>query len=102
MALNQISSSGVASAVQSRNLQEKVKIITFDSTSEELELLQEGIIQATIIQNPFSIGYLGVKSAVEALEGKRVQKRVETGIKAIDLSNMFWSDNQKLLFPFIK
>jgi ribose transport system substrate-binding protein len=102
VALNEISSIGVASAVQSRELQGKVKIVTFDSTSEELELLQEGIIQATIIQNPFSIGYLGVKNAVEAIKGKKVAKRVDTGIKAIDLSNMFWSDNQKLLFPFIK
>ena len=69
VALNEISSIGVASAVQSRNLQEKVKIITFDSTSEELELLQEGIIQATIIQNPFSIGYLGVKKCCRSSRG---------------------------------
>ncbi|OCT10499.1 hypothetical protein A8709_11900 [Paenibacillus pectinilyticus] len=102
VALNEISSVGVATAVQSRHLQGKVKIITFDSTSEELELLQEGVIQATIIQNPFSIGYLGVKSAVEAASGKKLPTHVDTGIKAIDLNNMFWSDNQKLLFPFIK
>ncbi|NOU71346.1 substrate-binding domain-containing protein [Paenibacillus sp. LMG 31458] len=102
VALNEISSIGVAHAIQSMDLQDKVKIITFDSTSEELELLQEGVIQATIIQNPFSIGYLGVKNAVEALNGKKVPSRVDTGIKAIDLNNMFWSDNQKLLFPFIK
>ncbi|NRF94309.1 substrate-binding domain-containing protein [Paenibacillus frigoriresistens] len=102
VALNEISSIGVAHAIQSMNLQDKVKIITFDSTSEELELLQEGVIQATIIQNPFSIGYLGVKNAVEASKGKKVPSRVDTGIKAIDLNNMFWSDNQKLLFPFIK
>ncbi|MDQ0902214.1 substrate-binding domain-containing protein [Paenibacillus sp. V4I7] len=102
VALNEISSIGVAHAIQSMNLQDKVKIITFDSTSEELEMLQEGVIQATIIQNPFSIGYLGVKNAAEASKGKKVPSRVDTGIKAIDLGNMFWSDNQKLLFPFIK
>ncbi|MBP1967320.1 substrate-binding domain-containing protein [Paenibacillus aceris] len=102
VALNETSSIGVADAIQRMNLQDKVKIITFDSTSEELELLQEGVIQATIIQNPFSIGYLGVKNAVEASYGKKVPNRVDTGIKAIDLGNMFWSDNQKLLFPFIK
>ncbi|SDO98643.1 ribose transport system substrate-binding protein [Paenibacillus sp. yr247] len=102
VALNEISSIGVADAIQRMNLQDKVKIITFDSTSEELELMQEGVIQATIIQNPFSIGYLGVKNAVEASKGKKVPSRVDTGIKAIDLGNMFWSDNQKLLFPFIK
>ncbi|MEC0231875.1 substrate-binding domain-containing protein [Paenibacillus alba] len=102
VALNEISSIGVADAVQRLNVQDKIKIITFDSTSEELELLQEGVIQATIVQNPFSIGYLGVKNAVEASKGKKVPNRVDTGIRAIDLENMFWSDNQKLLFPFIK
>jgi ribose transport system substrate-binding protein len=102
VAMNEISSIGVADAIQRLNLQDKVKIITFDSTSEELELLQEGVIQATIIQNPFSIGYLGVKNAVEASKGNKIPSRVDTGIKAIDLGNMFWSDNQKLLFPFIK
>ncbi|NEW09470.1 ABC transporter substrate-binding protein [Paenibacillus sp. SYP-B3998] len=102
VALNEITSIGVASAIQEMGLQGQVKIITFDSTSEELELLQEGVIQATIIQNPFSIGYLGVKNAVAAIRGDEVPTRVDTGIKAIDLNNMFWSDNQKLLFPFIK
>ncbi|MDD9272169.1 substrate-binding domain-containing protein [Paenibacillus sp. GCM10023248] len=102
VALNEMSSVGVADAIQRLNLQDRVKLITFDSTSEELELLQEGVIQATIIQNPFSIGYLGVKNAVEASNGKKIPDRVDTGTKAIDLSNMFWSDNQKLLFPFIK
>ncbi|TXK78391.1 substrate-binding domain-containing protein [Paenibacillus sp. N3.4] len=102
VALSEISSIGVATAIQNMNLTGKVKIITFDSTSEELELLQEGVIQATIIQNPFSIGYLGIKNAVEAASGKKIASRVDTGIKAIDLDNMFWSDNQKLLFPFIK
>ncbi|MFD0696122.1 substrate-binding domain-containing protein [Paenibacillus sp. GCM10027628] len=102
VALNEISSIGVADEIQKLGLQGKVKIITFDSTSDELELLQEGVIQSTIVQNPFSIGYLGVKNAVDTMKGKKIPSRVDTGTKAIDLDNMFWSDNQKLLFPFIK
>ncbi|MEW9702036.1 substrate-binding domain-containing protein [Paenibacillus sp. SI8] len=102
VALNENSSIGVADAIEQMELQGKVKIITFDSTSEELELLQEGVIQATVIQNPFSIGYLGIKNAVAAIKGSKIPSRVDTGIKAIDLNNMFWPDNQKLLFPFIK
>ncbi|MBD0383183.1 substrate-binding domain-containing protein [Paenibacillus sedimenti] len=102
IALNAISSISVAAEIQKLGLEGQVKIITFDSTWEELELLQEGVIQATIVQNPFSIGYLGVKNAVEAIKGNKIPPRVDTGIKAIDLDNMFWSDNQKLLFPFVK
>ncbi|MGG1520048.1 substrate-binding domain-containing protein [Paenibacillus oryzisoli] len=102
VALTENASLGAASAIQSRNLQEKVKIITFNSTPEELALMQEGVIQAAIVQNPFSIGYLGVKQAAEASNGHKLPERTKTEIKAIDLTNMFWSDNQKLLFPFIK
>ncbi|UJF32741.1 substrate-binding domain-containing protein [Paenibacillus hexagrammi] len=102
VALSESSSVGAASEIQLQGLQGTVKTITFGSTSEELELLQEGVIQSTIIQNPFSIGYLGVKYAVEAAEGRKVPTLVSAGVKAIDLDNMFWSDNQKLLFPFVK
>jgi ribose transport system substrate-binding protein len=102
IALNAISSLGVANEIQGLGLAGKVKVITFDNTPEDIEFLQEGIIQATIIQNPFSMGYLGVKYAAEANEGKKVPESVDTGTKVIDQENMFWSDNQKLLFPFVK
>ncbi|MFD2614137.1 substrate-binding domain-containing protein [Paenibacillus gansuensis] len=101
-ALNAVSSVGVAQVVQERKLSGQVKIVTFDSTPEDIELMQEGTIQATIILNPFNIGYLGVKSAVEVLEGKEIERRLNTETKVIDQENMFWSDNQKLLFPFVR
>ncbi|WP_010495701.1 substrate-binding domain-containing protein [Paenibacillus elgii] len=102
VALHAISSIEVVRAIGELGLEGKVKAVTFDSTAENIESLQEGVIQATIIQNPFSMGYLGVKYAVEALEGKKVPARFDTGTKVIDQDNMFWSDNQKLLFPFVK
>lgn len=67
-----------------------------------MESLQDGTVQATVIQNPFSNGYLAVKYAVEALEGATIPERVDTGTKLIDLENMLWPENQKLLFPFVR
>lgn len=67
-----------------------------------MEQIQEGIVQATVIQNPFSNGYLAVKNAVEILQGIKVPERVDTGTKLIDLDNMLWPENQKLLFPFVR
>ncbi|MFE5321252.1 substrate-binding domain-containing protein [Paenibacillus sp. NPDC056579] len=102
VALDAVASIGVAAAAERMGLSGKVKIVTFDSTPEDIEFLQEGVIQATIIQNPFSMGYLGVKHAVDAMNGKKVPEFVDTGTKVIDQENMFWSDNQKLLFPFVQ
>jgi ribose transport system substrate-binding protein len=102
VALDEISSVGVAAEIKRLGMAGKVKIIGFDSNVEELEYLQDGVIQATVIQNPFTIGYLGVKNAVQALNNKKIPSRVDTGTKIIDLENMFWIENQKLLFPFVK
>jgi len=102
LALNAIASTGVAAEIERQKLEGRVKIVTFDNTPEELELLQAGIIQATVIQNPFTMGYFGVKYAQEALNGKKVEESVDTGTYVIDLENMFWKENQKRLFPFVQ
>lgn len=102
VALNTISSIGAAAAIQKLGLTGKVKVITFDTTLENIGFLQDGVIQATIIQNPFIMGYLGVKYIVEAINGKKIPDFVDTGTKVIDQENMFWLDNQKLLFPFVQ
>lgn len=100
--LNSVSSVGAARKVKELGLGGQIKLVTFDSTPEIIELLQEGTIQATLIQNPFSNGYLAVQHAVEALDGRKVPERVETPTKMIDLDNMLWPENQKQLFPFVQ
>ncbi|MGG4455764.1 substrate-binding domain-containing protein [Brevibacillus porteri] len=102
IALDASTAIGVAEEIENSGLRDKVKIVAIDSPPEVLEYLQEGIISATIIQKPLSMGYLGVKYAVEASNGEAVPSLVDTGTKVIDRENMFWSENQKLLFPFVK
>ncbi|WP_281884976.1 substrate-binding domain-containing protein [Paenibacillus sp. YYML68] len=101
-ALHAVSSLGVARELERLGLQGQVQVVTFDSTQEDIEYLQEGVIQATVVQNPFTMGYLGVKYAVDALQGAKLPERYDTGTTVIDQHNMFWTDNQKRLFPFVK
>lgn len=102
VALNSVSSEGVAQAIDELGLGGKVKVIAFDSTINEIDYLEEGIIHATIIQNPFAMGYLGVKYAVEMLNGNKIDSYYTTETKVITKENMYHQENQKLLFPFIK
>ncbi|MEK8129290.1 substrate-binding domain-containing protein [Paenibacillus filicis] len=102
IALHAVSSSGMARELARQRPRERVKAVAFDIEQEDIEYLQEGVIQATITQNPFSMGYLGVKAAVDLLRGVKPAARYGTGTTVIDQRNMFWSDNQKLLFPFVK
>ncbi|MFC9706805.1 substrate-binding domain-containing protein [Paenibacillus sp. NPDC056933] len=80
----------------------KAKIVGFGSEQQQLEQLQEGKIQHLIVQNGFSAGYLGVNQAVARLNNQQVQARVTLETKLVSTDNMFWMDNQKLLFPFVQ
>ncbi|QWU14571.1 ribose transport system substrate-binding protein [Paenibacillus sophorae] len=100
-ALNETASQGAATVLQERGLR-SIQMVAFDSSPAMMEQIQEGIVQAAVIQNPFSNGYLAVKNAVEILQGIKVPERVDTGTKLIDLGNMLWPENQKLLFPFVR
>lgn len=102
VALNETSAEGVADAIDEMGLKGRIKIIAFDNNQQEIDYLEEGVIQAIIAQNPFSIGYLAVKTAVDAMDGKKVEKRIYTDSKVITQDNMYLPENQKLLFPFIK
>jgi ribose transport system substrate-binding protein len=98
--LNAYGTVGTARAIERLGLAGKIKIIGFDSTSEEVGFVEKDVVQALIIQNPFSMGYLGVKYAVGALNDEVVPKNINTGSKVIDKDNMYQPENQKLVFPF--
>jgi ribose transport system substrate-binding protein len=45
------------------------------------------------------MGSLGVQTLVAHLEGKKVEKRIDTGVFLITRENMGTPENQKLLKP---
>ncbi|GLX69446.1 substrate-binding domain-containing protein [Paenibacillus glycanilyticus] len=102
VALNTEASIGAAMQLKDEQAADRVKLIGFDSSQELLEMLQDNQLQKLIVQNPFSMGYLGIKYAMEAALGHKVPARVEINRKLIDRNNMFWKDNQKLLFPVVQ
>ena len=91
---------GTARAISQMDLAGSVKIIGFDSTPEEVSFVEKGVIQSLVIQNPFSMGYLGVKYALNAINKEVFPKLIYTESKVINKSNMYQPVNQKLVFPF--
>ena len=58
--------------------------VGFDSSDNVLELINEGFILATMVQNPDVMGYEGVKAAVAALEGGAADGAVtDTGVTVV-------------------
>ena len=100
MGTNEYSAVGAARAVKDLGLKGKVKVVGFDNSIEEIQLLEKGVFQGIIIQKPFNMGYLGVEQAVHILDGKKYEKNVDSGCKMITKENMYEEENQRLLYPF--
>ncbi len=80
----------------------KVKMIGFDAGSASVEDLRKGDVQGLVVQNPFLMGYQGVMTLVDHLNGKPVEKRIDTGVKLVTQENMESPEIRELLNPPIK
>ena len=100
--LNEPLGVGVAEASQELGLKDRVRVISFDSNIRCIELLRRGDVSALIVQNPYAMGYLGVETAWEILEGKsfRPDQLIDTATTIITRENMFTVEGQKALFSF--
>jgi ribose transport system substrate-binding protein len=90
---------GMLRALQEGGFAGKVKFVGFDSTEKFLEALKNGEMDALILQNPMLMGYLGVKTMVEHLQGKPVEKRIDTGVYLVTKENMDTPEIKELLNP---
>jgi ribose transport system substrate-binding protein len=63
-----------------------------------LKAVRDGLISATIVQRPFQFGYQSVKALKELRDGKTVPPFVDTGILAVDKTNLdqFWNELREL------
>jgi ribose transport system substrate-binding protein len=77
----------------------KVKFIGFDSSDTLVKGLSDGHIDGLVLQDPVKMGYLGVKAMVDHLEGKQVEKRIDTGVQLITRDKMDDPAAKALLHP---
>src|SRR5580704_16677762 len=101
-ASNLIMAQGVGQAVAENKAADTIKIVGFDSDDKLVGFLKDGTIAALVVQDPFRMGYDGVKTALAACKGDKVEANVDTGANLITKENMNSPRSQELLNPKIK
>ena len=79
-----------------------VKVIGFDAGTQTIEAMKKGDVQGIIVQNPVRMSYLAVKTMVEHLQGKPVEKRIDTGVYVVTPQNMDTPEMKELLYPSLE
>jgi ribose transport system substrate-binding protein len=87
-ASNESSAAGMLLALRDAGLAGgKVKFVAFDSGETLNAGLKAGDIQGMVVQNPLNMGYLGVKTMVAVLQGKKVEPVIDTGVGFVTKEN---------------
>lgn len=76
-----------------------IKLVGFDAGSRSVEGLKTGDVQGLVVQNPVKMGYLGVVTMVNHLQGKKVEKLTDTGVQLVTPENMNQPEIKELLYP---
>lgn len=87
----------------SRALMEKenksIPVYGFDFSSDVTPLIEEGYCQGTIVQKPYDMGYLGVLTLLDVIDGKTVEKNIDSGALLVTPENFNDEESQKVLYP---
>jgi ribose transport system substrate-binding protein len=79
-----------------------IKVVGFDSDPKTVKFLQDGVLAALVVQDPFRMGYDGIKTALAASKGEQVAANVDTGANLITKETMTSERSQELLNPKLK
>jgi ribose transport system substrate-binding protein len=96
---NESSTAGMLLALQDIGKAGKVTFIGFDASDSFVEAMRAKQLNGIVVQDPFKMGYLGVKTMVDHLQGKPVEKRVDTGVTIITPENLDSAEAKTLLHP---
>jgi ribose transport system substrate-binding protein len=99
---NESTAFGMLRALEDGGFAGKVRFIGFDSSPKLVEAMSKGHMDATVVQDPIKMGYLAVKAMVDHLQGKPVDKRIDTGATLIARDAMTSPEAQALLNPDFK
>ena len=96
---NESSTAGMLLALQDIEKAGKVFFVGFDTSQTFIDAMRANQLNGIVVQNPFNMGYLGVRTMVDHLVGKPVEKTTDTGVTLVTPDNLDSQDIQALLHP---
>jgi len=97
-----ITARAVSQAVVEKKTNDKINIVGVGSDEKLVKFLQDDVIAGLVVEDPFRMGYDGVKTALAASKGEKVSANVDTGVTLVTKANMSSARSQELLKPKVK
>jgi ribose transport system substrate-binding protein len=98
-ASNESSSIGVAQAIKARGLVGKIPLVGFDASPALQSDLKAGVFDSLVVQNPYKMGYEGVKALADLWAGHKPARRIDSGVTLVKRDDLAKPEVQTLLNP---
>ncbi len=98
-ASSEAASIGAIQAIRARGLSRKIRLVTFDSSETHLAALDDGTINAMLLQDPHRIGYEAVRALAQKLAGATPARRLDLPARLITKSDLDKPGVSELLRP---
>jgi ribose transport system substrate-binding protein len=85
---NESTTFGMLRVLENAGLAGKIRFVGFDSSDKLVQGLRAGALDGLVLQNPFGMGYIGVKTLVQHMRGEKVEKVIDTGVAVVTRENM--------------
>jgi ribose transport system substrate-binding protein len=97
-----IAAHAVVQAITEKQSDDLINVVAVGLDDSLVRLLQDDAIAGLVAEDPFRMGYEGVKTALAASKGEQVAAHLDTGATLITKGNMASPRAQELLKPNLK
>jgi ribose transport system substrate-binding protein len=97
-----IMTQAVGEAVAENKSDDKINVVGVGSNEKLVKFLQDDVIAGLVVEDPFRMGYDGVKTALAASKGEQVAANVDTGATLVTKANLSSARSQELLKPKVE
>jgi len=89
---------GIAGGIRATGVADDVVAVAVDADDAEIQALKDNLLDALVIQQPYEMGYLGLKQAVAAIKGEPVETPIGTGTVTATRETLETPEIQKYLY----
>ncbi|GIV83298.1 MAG: hypothetical protein KatS3mg052_0305 [Candidatus Roseilinea sp.] len=78
---------GAVEALKNAGVNDKVVVVGFDANPDAAAAILAGEMEATVAQNPYNMGALGVENALKLVRGESIPENIDTGTELVTKEN---------------
>ena len=87
-AANDAAITGASNAFKQEGINGDILLCSVDVSEDIIRYMREGMIQATVLQSPYDMGYQGVETVLKLIDGETVEKEVDASTFILTPDNL--------------